>query len=83
MTLSREELFDTLSSHLVEMFEVPSDKISLSARLYEDLDLDSIDAVDLIVKLQEISGKRIKPEVFKLVRTVEDVIDCMENILAE
>ena len=81
--LSRDELFEILKDNLEEMFEVPRDKITLNARLYEDLDLDSIDAVDLVVKLQEVSGKRIKPEAFKAVRTVEDVIECMNDILAE
>ena len=81
--VSREELFKRLSDHLVEMFEVPREKITLEARLYEDFDLDSIDAVDLAVKLQEISGRRIQPDAFKAVRTVNDVIDCMQDVLAE
>lgn len=80
---SREELFDDLRDHLEEMFEVPREKIAYDARLYEDLDLDSIDAVDLVVKLQELSGKRIKPDIFKSVRTVGDVIDCIHGIYAE
>ena len=80
--LSRDELFENLRDNLEEMFEVPREKVTLDARLYEDLDLDSIDAVDLVVKLQEVSGKRIKPDVFKSVRTVEDVIDCMHDILS-
>jgi len=81
--LSREELFDKLCDHLEEMFEVPREKITPEARLYEDLDLDSIDAVDLVVKLQELSGKRLQPDAFKSVRTVQDVIDCMHDILTE
>lgn len=80
---SREELFDKLTDHLEEMFEVPREKVTLEARLYEDLDLDSIDAVDLVVKLQELSGKRLQPDAFKAVRTVKDVIDCMHDIFAE
>jgi acyl carrier protein len=56
------------------MFEVPSEKITRDARLFEDLDLDSIDAVDLIVKLQELTGRKFKPEEFKSVRTVGDLI---------
>jgi acyl carrier protein len=81
--LSREQLYQTLTGHLEEMFEVPREKITPDARLYEDLDLDSIDAVDLVVKLQEISGRRIRPDAFKSVRTVEDVIECVHAILAE
>jgi acyl carrier protein len=65
------------------MFEIPEDKITRDARLYEDLDLDSIDAVDLMVKLQEITQRKLKPEEFKTVRTVGDVLDRVNAILAE
>lgn len=81
--LSKDQLYEKLRVHLVEVFEVPEEKVTLDARLYEDLDLDSIDAVDLIVKLQELSQKRIKPDTFKAVRTVNDVLECMHDILAE
>lgn len=81
--LSRDELLENLRDNIEEMFEVPRAKITLNARLYEDLDLDSIDAVDLVVKLQEYTGRRIKPDAFKSVRTVEDVVDCVHEILAE
>ena len=45
------------------------------ARLYEDLNLDSIDAVDLIVKLKSFIPRNIDPEVFKSMRTLQDVVD--------
>ncbi|HVJ32900.1 MAG TPA: acyl carrier protein [Terriglobia bacterium] len=80
---SRDEIFQTLRGYLIEMFEVPPAKITLDARLYEDLDLDSIDAVDLIVKLQEFTRRKFKAEEFKTVRHVRDVIDRVESILAE
>ena len=54
---------------------MPEEDITLEARLSEDLDLDSIDAVDLVVKLQEMTGQRIKPDDFKSVRTVQDVVE--------
>jgi acyl carrier protein len=80
---SREEIFATLRGYLENMFEVPPEKITLDARLYEDLDLDSIDAVDLIVKLQEFTQRKFKAEEFKTVRRVSDVLDRVESILAE
>jgi acyl carrier protein len=73
--LSKDEVSARLSHYLTNMFEVPADKIRPDARLYEDFDLDSIDALDLVVKLQEITGRRISPQEFKTVRTVGDVID--------
>ncbi len=81
--MTREEIFATLSEYLQEMFEVPADKVAPDARLYEDLDLDSIDAVDLVVRLQELTGRKIKPDQFKTVRTVSDVVDRVHDLLAE
>jgi acyl carrier protein len=80
--MDRDEIFRRLRHYLVELFEVPPDKISLEANLREDLDLDSIDAVDLIVKLQELTRVRIDPEQFKTVRTVGDVVERVHDALA-
>jgi acyl carrier protein len=81
--LSRDEIARRLHGYLEDMFEVPPNKINAQARLYEDLDLDSIDAVDLVVKLQELTGRKLKVEEFKLVRTVGDVVDCVHAVLAK
>lgn len=81
--MTREEIFSTLSGHLTEMFEVPADRITENARLFEELDLDSIDAVDLVVKLQDVTGKKFKPEQFKTVRTVGDVVDRVHELVQQ
>lgn len=72
---TKEAVYQQLHQILVEDFELESDAIRLEANLYQDLDLDSIDAVDLVVKLREITGKKISPDAFKAVRTVEDVVN--------
>lgn len=77
------DVFKTLKSTLVEQFEIDPAKIVPEARLLEDLDLDSIDAVDMIIKLQEITGRKVSPEDFKGVRTVGDVQRIVEKLLAE
>ena len=79
--LSRDEVETRLAGYLTTMFEVPRDKIRPEARLYEELDLDSIDAVDLVVKLQDLTGRRISPTEFKSVRTVGDVVDKVHALL--
>ncbi len=81
--MNNEQLFDMLTEILVESFEIDKDDISLEANLYEDLDLDSIDAVDLVVKLREQTGKKIEPQDFKQVRTVNDVIIAINKLLVE
>ncbi len=78
---SRDELLEVLKEYLSELFEVQPETVTLNARLSEDLDLDSIDAVDLVVKLQELTGNRFRPDEFKSVRTVEDVIDRVHSVL--
>jgi len=81
--MSRDDIFAALSGYLREMFEVPADRIKLDSKLVDDLDLDSIDAVDLVVKLQELTGKKIKPDQFKTVRTVGDVVDRVHDLVTQ
>lgn len=76
-------VYQEVTSLLVKLFEVDPAAITPEARLYEDLELDSIDAVDMIVQLQKKTGKKIKPEEFKAVRTVQDVVDAIERLLRE
>ena len=74
---TKEDIYLILVDMLHEMFELDRSRITLDANLYSDLDIDSIDAVDIAVRLKELTGKRMQPEVFKSVRTVRDVIDAL------
>jgi len=80
---NKNEIFTMLQALLVEEFEVELADITLASKLYEELDLDSIDAVDLMVRLKEITGKKIAPEAFKEVRTIEDVVNAVADLLFE
>lgn len=75
------EIYDVLHGILENEFEIDPQDISLKANLYQDLDLDSIDAVDLVVKLREITGKKIEPDAFKQVRTVQDIVTEIEKLV--
>jgi len=79
----QETIYQEVSGLLTKLFEIAPEDISPEARLYEDLELDSIDAVDMIVHLQKKTGKKIRPETFKAVRTVQDVVDAVEQLLRE
>lgn len=68
---------------MVELFEIDEGSITLEARLYEDLDFDSIDAVDMIVKLKEMTGKSVKPEDFKSARTIGDVVEAVHRLVQD
>ncbi len=80
---SREEILEYLREVLVELFEIKPEQVVPEASLYEDLDIDSIDAVDLILKLKDLTGRKIQPQTFKHVRTVGDVIDAIQSVMAQ
>lgn len=82
-TKTREEVFTHLHDTLVDLFEIDAGKITPAANLYSDLDIDSIDAVDLIVQLKPMVGRRLMPEAFKSVRTVQDVVDALYGLVHE
>ena len=78
---SREEIYNKLAEILVDEFEISQDLVKPEANLFEDLELDSIDAVDLAVKLQFFTDKKISPENFKQISTVDDVVNAIEELL--
>jgi acyl carrier protein len=78
---SQEEIYAKIVTVLEELFEIDAQQVSPQARLYEDLDIDSIDAVDLVVELKKITGKKIQPDDFKSVRSVQDVVDAVTKLL--
>jgi acyl carrier protein len=78
---TREDIFDTLRSALVELFELEPERISLQSNLYQDLEIDSIDAVDLIDHIKRKTGKKIAADDFKSVRTVNDVVDAVYRLV--
>ena len=79
----QQAIYEEISALLVNVFEIDLQDITPEARLYEDLELDSIDAIDMIVHLQKKIGKKIKPEEFNTVRTVQDVVDAVERLFKE
>lgn len=82
-TVNDEQILTKLQVILRDNFEIEPARVNRDAHLYNDLGLDSIDAVDLAIKLQEMTGKRIKPDDFKTVRTVNDVIGAVHKLLAD
>lgn len=80
--MTENPILARLREVLTETFEIEASRVTPEADLYKDLDLDSIDAVDLAIKLQEMTGKRIRPEEFKTVRTVSDVVSAVDRLLA-
>ncbi|MDP3847128.1 MAG: acyl carrier protein [Pseudomonas sp.] len=78
---THDEVFTILRAALIELFELAPEQISLEANLYDDLEIDSIDAVDLIDHIKRQTGKKIAAEEFKAVRTVGDVVEAVLRVV--
>ena len=80
---TKKEVLSAIADVLVTEFELDRAKLVPEAKLFEDLDLDSIDAVDLVVRLQQQTGLKVKAEDFKAIRTLGDVADVIVKLAAE
>ena len=81
--LSKEQVADKVIAALIDIFELEPEKVVPEAHLYEDLDLDSLDAIDLIVRLEEETGQKIKMDELKNIRTVADIIETLYVVLKD
>ncbi len=81
--MNKETIYARIVEILQETFDIDPARITPEARLYDDLDIDSIDAVDLIVQLKPLAGKRLNAEAFKSVRTIQDVVDALYQLICE
>ena len=80
---SREEVYNHVTEEIAKMFELDVNDLNETSRLYEDLDIDSIDAVDLIISLNSYIGRKISPDQFKNVRTIGDIVTVVSEIIAD
>ena len=80
--LTQEQVLEKLREWMEDLFEISPEDVQLNANLANDLDVDSIDAIDLVVKIKELTGKQVNPEDFKNVRTVQDVVTVIQNMSA-
>ncbi len=78
---TKDDIYNELKTILTEDMELPEEKITGDANLYEDLDLDSIDAVDIAVRMQRFTEKKLSPEEFKQIRTVDDIVNAAWKLI--
>lgn len=83
MAISRQEIIAHVNKTLVDEFEVPEDTIAPDKRLREDLELDSLDAVDMIVALEQGLKIRVDEEQAKQIRTVGDIYSFVEKMMTQ
>lgn len=73
--MDSEAAFDVVTKYLVERFEVPREKISPETNLFTDLELDSIDALDMMALLESELEVDVSEEELKEIRTVQNVVE--------
>lgn len=78
---SRDDIYKKVTAILVNLFEIDPNSISEDSLLYDDLDIDSIDAIDLIIELKSYTGKKILPEDFRSIKTVGDIVNQVCKLL--
>ena len=78
---TKEQIFEELKNILIEELEITEQDIKPEANLFEDLDLDSIDAVDIAVRMQKFTDKKLSPAEFKQIKTVNDIVEAVYGLL--
>jgi len=77
---SHDDVFNRIRTTLVELFQLKPVDVTMEARLFEDLEIDSIDVVDLMDEVQSFTGRKVTAEDFRSVRTVGDLVAVMERL---
>ena len=72
---SLEAIDEQVRAVLMTTFELSEEVVIPEATLFDDLDLDSLDAIDLAVKLETETGLKLAESEFRSIRTVQDVVD--------
>lgn len=78
---TKEQILDELTKILTEELEIDENDIKPEANLFQDLDLDSIDAVDIAVRMQKFTDKKLSPAEFNKIQTINDVVEAVYALL--
>ena len=81
--MTKDDIYTELKNVLIQSFMIDEGDISLEADLYQDLDFDSIDAIDLAAKIHSVTGKQLQPDQFKGVRTIGDAVNVVDELLSK
>ncbi len=69
--------FEKIREIMVDTLSCDGDRITMDSRLNEDLGIDSLDAVELVMALEEAYNIKIPDDELPNIRTVENIIDCV------
>lgn len=78
--MDKDDILEHVQAEIVRLFDLAPASVQPGSRLYEDLDIDSLDAVDLVGELRRQTGAALAPENFRQVRTVQDIVDTLHEL---
>ena len=81
--MSREEIYARIRDTLIEHFEIAPERVTIEAHLMDDLELDSIDAIDMAVRIQKMTNVRVEEEDLRKLRTVGDTVELVARLVGE
>ena len=81
--MTNPEIIAKVNDLMQRGFEIPEAKLTPNATLFDELGLDSLDAVDMLVHLEENLGIKVDAEKLISVRTLQDVYDMVEALAAQ
>ncbi|MBO4244869.1 MAG: acyl carrier protein [Bacteroidales bacterium] len=77
--MTRTEIEEIIKKFLIEDLEIEEDKVSLDAKLKDDMGIDSLDFVDIVVIVDKQFGFKIKPEEMSAIVTLNDFCNFIEQ----
>jgi acyl carrier protein len=80
--MNQDEIVVLIRKYFKEQFEIPEENVVLDAHLFQDLELDSIDALDMVGMLETELDIEVHEEDLKSIRTVHDVVNYVSSQVA-
>ena len=82
--MNRDKIIQLINKIFIDKFELDSQDLTPEKKIFKDLELDSLDIVDLITGLQHTFQIPLRDNKDLLqIRTLQDVYDLVEKIIAE
>lgn len=77
---SSDDILRAIQAAMKELFDLDGARVQPQARLVEDLALDSVDALDLVAKMEEVTGQALDEISLRKLRTIQDVIAAIQAV---
>lgn len=73
-------MLDKIAAMLAEQLGIPASKITPESRIVDDLGADSLDVVELLMQLEDQTGKTIPDDKVSTIKTVGDIVKILEEL---